>query len=205
MDYMKEYEKQNLNAKRYIGINTADASPKEIAKYFAKRFDRLYMKEFSNEDGWGPTYEYLMEVSPAWASKDGKLATYRLYTYYYGGGAHGMMNEYYLSFDTQTGKILGIKDLYKGSEFKNVIARLGDEVNKMLTQDDEVKSEYRADLGKYGQEDTPMGIWYEGYNGYVYPRPALVKDGVVFSYQPYDKGCFADGILHFKLPYKSKH
>lgn len=201
-DYMKEYEKQNLNSKRYLGINTADASPKEIGKYFAKRFDRLYRKEFSNEDDWGPTYEYLMEVSPAWTSKDGKFTTYRFYTYYYGGGAHGMMNEYYLSFDSKTGKILGIKDLYKENEFQNVMVKLGEEVNKRLSRDDEVKSEYRADLGESGQEEIPMGIWYENYNGYVYPRPALVKDGVVYSYQPYDKGCFADGILHFRLPYK---
>ncbi|WP_368408261.1 RsiV family protein [uncultured Duncaniella sp.] len=34
-----------------------------------------------------------------------------------------------------------------------------------------------------------------------YPRPALTNQGVVFSYQPYEKGSFAEGILHFVIPY----
>ncbi|WP_354667204.1 RsiV family protein, partial [uncultured Duncaniella sp.] len=41
----------------------------------------------------------------------------------------------------------------------------------------------------------------EVYDGAYYPRPALTNQGVVFSYQPYEKGSFAEGILHFVIPY----
>ena len=35
------------------------------------------------------------------------------------------------------------------------------------------------------------------------PQAALVEDGVVFSFQPYQIGTFADGLFHFVLPYES--
>ncbi len=200
-DYLKEYKKQCQNPKRYTGINTASATPKEIGKYFAKRFERLYRKDFSKDEGFGPILEYFMEVTPAWSSEDGKLSTFRFYTYDYAGGAHGMMYEYYLTFDTQTGRILGINDLYDENEFKGAMATLGRKLNRRWAWDDDAVSAYEACLGEVDEEDTPKGIWYDSLDGYVYPRPALVKDGVVFSYQPYDKGSFADGILHFKLAY----
>lgn len=41
----------------------------------------------------------------------------------------------------------------------------------------------------------------EGYNGSYYPRPAMTKSGIIFSYQPYEKGAFYEGILHFVIPY----
>lgn len=198
-DYMKEYEKQNLNSKRYLGLNSADASPKEIAEYFAKRFERLYKKKFANEDGLAPTYEYLMDVTPVWTSDDGKLSTYKFYTYNYGGGAHGMMYEYYLTFDTRTGSILGYKDLFGDDEFQEALVQLSIQINQKLLNDD-TRTNLTADVGRSEQDDSPKGIWYEICNGYVYPRPALVEDGVMFSYQPYDKASFAEGILHFVVP-----
>lgn len=41
----------------------------------------------------------------------------------------------------------------------------------------------------------------ERYRSNVIPRPALTSRGVVFSYQPYEIGCYADGDIHFVLPY----
>lgn len=198
--YIEEYKRVNSNPKVYKGLDISTASPKEIGRYFSRRFERLYKKEFGEEEGWGPMYEYMMEVTPEWTSEDGKLSTYRFYTYNYGGGAHGMMYEYYLTFDTESGRILGIEDIYEGSEFKKVMTRLGKKINIKYLAEDGRETNHTADLGRVGDEEASEGIWYENYNGYVYPRPALVKNGVVFSYQPYDKGSFAAGILHFVIP-----
>lgn len=196
-EYLPEYEKQCANPKRYLGLNTATATPKEIARYFNKRFERRYKQEFKDEEGLGPTYQYMMEVAPAWTSDDGSLATYRFYTFNHTGGVHGMMYEFYLTFDSATGRILGIEDLYDTAEFKKAMIQLGKKITKHLS-----RGEHTADLGEASEEYAPNGIYYENFNGYIYPRPALLKNGAVFSYQPYDKGCFADGILHFTLPYR---
>ena len=33
------------------------------------------------------------------------------------------------------------------------------------------------------------------------PQVALMEDGVVFSFQPYQIGSYADGLFHFVVPY----
>ena len=199
--YIEEYKRVKSNPKVYKGLDIAAASPKEIGKYFAKRFERLYRQEYGKDDGWIPMYEYMLEMSPEWRSEDGKLITYRFYAYHYGGGVHGMMYEYYLTFDAATGRILGIEDLYDDTEFKKAMGRLEKKINQRYLADDGRETNYTADLGKEGEMDASERIWYDNYKGNVYPRPALVNGGVVFSYQPYEKGSFAEGILHYVMPY----
>lgn len=60
---------------------------------------------------------------------------------------------------------------------------------------------YLASLEKDELESNASEILKEIYDGTYYPRPALTNQGVVFSYQPYEKGSFAEGILHFVIPY----
>lgn len=60
---------------------------------------------------------------------------------------------------------------------------------------------FPANVGEEELEANASEIIKEVYKGSYYPRPALTKRGVVFSYQPYEKGAFAEGILHFIIPY----
>lgn len=202
-NYIEEYQRAKSNPNIYKGLNTSEATPEEIAKYFSKRFESLYRKEFNEEEeiGWGPLFEYSMEVSPAWTSEDGKLSTYRFYTYNYGGGAHGMMNEFYLTFETNTGKLLGHKDIYQKPEFKKAMVDLGKEIDLRRNDFVNIEGGHSADVGKAGEVNIPIYFFYEDVDGFLFPRPAMLKHGIVFSYQPYDKGSFAEGILHFMLPY----
>lgn len=62
---------------------------------------------------------------------------------------------------------------------------------------------YPASLEKDELESNASEILKEVYDGAYYPRPALTNQGVVFSYQPYEKGSFAEGILHFVIPYSN--
>lgn len=39
--------------------------------------------------------------------------------------------------------------------------------------------------------------------GKYYPRHAITNEGIVFSYQTYEKGANFDGVLHFVQPYKN--
>lgn len=34
------------------------------------------------------------------------------------------------------------------------------------------------------------------------PQPGLLKEGMVFSFQPYSISCFAAGVFHFTIPYE---
>lgn len=200
---LKEYYGIKTKPKKVDGINAANMSPKEIAGHFALEHERLYKKEFATEDGegLGPKYDYMLEISPAWESSDKRYVTYRFYSYYYTMGAHGFMEEYYLTFDNENGRILGYNDIFEANDFKKVLDLLEQEITAQKKEFMNFDGIYPASLEKDELESNASEILKEVYDGSYYPRPAMTRQGIVFSYQPYEKGSFAEGILHFVIPY----
>lgn len=123
---LKEYYGIKNSPKEINGIDASEATPKEIGKHFAKAFERLYRKEFDEfkDEGLVQRYEYSMFVVPAWQSKDNTYVTYRFYVFYNTMGAHGFMEEYYLTFEAETGQLLGFNDLIKDKSAQKVISQL---------------------------------------------------------------------------------
>lgn len=197
---LKEYYSIKATPRKIGGINASSMSPEQIAVHFSKEHERLYRKDFTEED-FGPKYDYMMEVAPAWESKNGQYVTYRFYTYYYTMGAHGFMEEYYLTFDNENGRILGYNDIFGANDFKKVLDLLEQEITAQKKEFMNFDGIYPASLEKDELESNASEILKEVYDGAYYPRPALTNQGVVFSYQPYEKGSFAEGILHFVIPY----
>lgn len=200
---LKEYYGIKTKPKKVDGINAANMTPEEIAHHFALEHERLYRKEFASEDGdgLGPKYDYMLEVSPAWNSSDGRYVTYRFYSYYYTMGAHGFMEEYYLTFNNESGNLLGYNDLTGSESFPKAIVLLEQKLTAKEAEYRDVEEPYSAAMDEEQLEANASVIIKEVYNGSYYPRPAMIKTGIIFSYQPYEKGAFCEGILHFVIPY----
>ena len=200
---LKEYYGIKPTPKKIDGINAARMTPKQIAKHFALEHERLYRDEFPVKvyDGLGPKYDYMMEVTPAWSSKNGLYVTYRFYTFYYTAGMHGFMEEYYLTFNNHTGKLLGYDDIIGKKDFPKLITELEKQLTAFRSTWSSVTETYSAALDDESLEATASEIIKEVYNGSYYPRPAITRKGIVFTYQPYEKGAFCHGILHFVQPY----
>lgn len=200
---LKEYYGVKAKPKKVNGINAANMAPKEIARHFATVHERLYRNEFKMEDvdGHGPKYDYMLEISPAWTSPDGRYVTYRFYSYYYTMGAHGFMEEYYLTFNEETGYILGYEDIIGASDFPKAIKLLEQKLTVKEAQYRDMDEPYPAGMDAEQLEANASEIIKEVYQGSYYPRPALTNEGIVFSYQPYEKGAFCEGIIHFVIPY----
>lgn len=200
---LKEYYGIKAKPKRVDGIDAANMTPKEIARHFATVHEKLYQNEFKAEDvdGHGPKYDYMLEISPAWASSDGRYVTYRFYSYYYTMGAHGFMEEYYLTFNEETGYILGYEEIIGAKVFPDAIKLLEQKLTAKEAQYRDMDEPYPASMDAEQLEANASEIIKEVYQGSYYPRPALTKEGIVFSYQPYEKGAFCEGILHFVIPY----
>ena len=197
---LKEYYSIKATPRKIGGINATSMSPEQVAMHFSKEHERLYRKDFTEED-FGPKYDYMMEAAPAWESKNGQYVTYRFYTYYYTMGAHGFMEEYYLTFDNENGRILGYNDIFEANDFKKVLDLLEQEITAQKKEFMNFDGIYPASLEKDELESNASEILKEVYDGSYYPRPAMTRQGIVFSYQPYEKGSFAEGILHFVIPY----
>ena len=200
---LKEYYGIKTTLKKVYGIHAANMTPKQIARHFANEHESLYRNEFDIADveGHGPKYDYMIEVAPAWSSSDCRYVTYRFYTYYYTMGMHGFMEEYYLTFNNQTGQLLGYNDLLGEESFHKAISILEQLLTNKETEFRDVEGVIPASLEREQLEANASEIIKEVYKGAYYPRPALTKQGIVFTYQPYEKGAFCEGILHFVVPF----
>lgn len=118
------------------------------------------------------------------------------------GGVHGGETDFFLTFDNQTGRILGISDFFTKTEFNAAVEELTRQLNARMGSDTYTGGELTAELD-YDSNVTAVHskILNEKVNGSLYPRPAITKYGIVFSYQTYEKGSNTDGILHFILPF----
>lgn len=201
---LKEYYGIKSTPRKLHGLDASQKTPKEIARHFSKEFERLYREEYESpdSDNYVPKYDYSMLVVPAWQSKDSTYITYRFYTYYYTMGLHGLMEEYYLTFNSETGKLLGFNDLFRSQSGEKVINELDTSYSERRR-----KNGYNVDgvqeswLSEEKLESNAWPIIKEKCDSVYYPRPAMTKKGVVFSYQPYEAGGFAEGIIHILIPY----
>lgn len=195
---LKEYYGIKARPRKIYGIDASQKTPEQIARHFSEEHERLYRKDY---DECGPKYDYSMLVAPAWQSKDGKYITYRFYTYYYTMGAHGFMEEYYLTFNDETGTLLGFDDLFSKSDFNKVIDALETEITEYQKDIRSFEGTYPSWLSEDELSSNATAVIKEVRDTVYYPRPALTKKGVVFSYQPYEIASFAEGIKHFVVPY----
>lgn len=152
----------------------------------------------------GPAYHYFFSAKPVWQSKDKRLVTYQFYDYGYTmGSAHGGMEEYFATFDAETGRRLHIRDVISPKGFRKCISLLESQLTGYKKSQMEYEGICQAELDDYYHE-MPAPEDYtlrEIFEHHLYPIPALTRHGIVFSYQPYEKGSFAEGVLHFTIPY----
>lgn len=196
------FEGLKVKSKKFKG-NVSDMNA--LLDFYSAQFKTMYEREFRNEKE-GPIYSYILKVEPVWESKDHSLVTFRFSSYCYFGGAHGMSNEWDLTFSS-SGKELGYKDMFVKGSYGSVLRQLTAALWK-------VKGEYYEKTKVLPSEsdnlpyikDFSSAFNYrnitEKYQGLVYPRPAFTETGVSYSYQPYEKGPYSEGIIRIEIPYK---
>jgi len=111
---------------------------------------------------------------------------------YYSGGAHGSNMELQYVFDLETGEELNAKNFFDGTEeeFKDLIAKRA-AVEMVFTK----YSNYDYDDQDDAYEAAYNAVTTDENNLFFY------DDNVVYCFQTYELGCYADGELHISLSY----
>lgn len=123
-----------------------------------------------------------------------RFVTYQECTFDYSGGAHGYYTEKLLSFDHVNNQEIDNSYLFKPGYEEELMDMLVEEARNSPNYE-VPESNIRAGVANLDDEGNPIG-------GYTFPRPGLSEEGVVFSFQPYEISCFADGTFHFVIPYE---
>ena len=115
-----------------------------------------------------------------------KYVTCQKYMIRYTGGAHEYYKESLHSYDYIHQKKMDWEYLFEEQFRKNVW--------ELLCEAALENEKYKTCFADDNPEDVKMRLEHEMELG-------LVEDGIVFSYQPYQIGSFADGTFHFIVPY----
>lgn len=139
-----------------------------------------------------------------------KFVTYSIYEYERIGIGHGMYTECFSSLDLSTGNVLNNKSIFKPNALGNVKKLLfetmfNDKRYREWNQGIESPGDIEARIEGW---QSPSAIlegteWEEPKREFTFELPAgaLLENGIVFSFQPYEIGCWAEGAYHFVVPY----
>lgn len=191
---------QYLQLQTHFALDDSDSPDTLFAKYYD-----LMVIELENEtptiEGSAPGCEVQLNIRPLWQSNDESLTTYHYYFYTYSmGAAHGLPSYSYFTFASGSELPFGFADIFKKEKVNNVFRLIGEKLKarqrKLYGNDasDDMGWAPTAELEDFSEEgQARLPLSYEKWNGKIYPRPALCDRGVVFTYQVYEKDCYAAG------------
>lgn len=122
-----------------------------------------------------------------------KYVTYQKYTHNYLGGAHGYYTERLVSYDYIHKESMDWNYLFKEQYHEKVWQLLCETVNE--------NEKYRICYADDDLEDVESRL-KEAHKYKDEMELGLGDKGVIFSYQPYEIGSFADGTFHFTISYE---
>ena len=154
----------------------------QISKDAQEKINGYMRKEVQQFMQNGKEAQTAQLVTSVTYNQKGLISFLILYDDYYEGAAHGLQTLKGYTFETATGKLLRLRDLYDidgtGRDFIN------SEISRQI-------------------EENAITL-FEPFNGISgNPEFYLVPDYVVIVYQPYEIAPYAAGILEFPIPAKS--
>lgn len=139
-----------------------------------------------------------------------KFATFSIYSFDREGCNHGMYTESFATLDLSSGKELYNRDIFTSGSLDKVKKLLFEAMfnhkryrgwNQCMKSPEDVEARLEG-----WQSPNPAlegTVWEEPERESTFelPEGALTETGVVFSFQPYSIGCWAEGAYHFVVPY----
>lgn len=180
----------------YTG-NTGDMQG--LSDFLAHRASENWKRE--GEFGVGSS---ALDVSVRSRVANRRFVTFAKYEYDRVGIGHGMYAETFHTLDLKSGRALTNADIFKAGTLDKVREKLFGVMARdprYTAAHDGVKTarDVARSTGRWRMTDPAdeEGEWVE----IELPEGALTSTGVVFSFQPYEIGCFAEGAYHFIVPY----
>ena len=176
-----------------------DNSAKGMIDYYGDLFRGMYKKYIHHTvatEGGGLSLEQKFELQSVLPHAITYLHTDAMVSI---GAAHGGHNCCYVSFDRKTGKLITPEDLFSPERTHQLKSRLAEELYHQLGYDnDDIRSFMIEELFLNCEDDTPLEA---AVDSLPINHVALLDEGVIFTYLPYEIASFGTGPLWIFLPY----
>jgi hypothetical protein len=158
---------------------------KKIVKAESDSFYQDYLRDFSdfNEADFPLTYNYIYKFNVAFHNT--KYVTLKNESYAYTGGAHGNYSTLYYVFSAENGKLLSINDLVSDTLKLQEIAK---------------QQFYKLKNIDVNKSINDQGYWFEKKLFSLNNNFGLLKDTLIFTYNPYEITNYAEGQTELKIP-----
>jgi hypothetical protein len=158
---------------------------KKLVKAESDSFYNNYLRDFSDfiEADFPLTYNYIYKFNVAFQNT--KYVTLKNENYAYTGGAHGNYSTLYYVFNAENGKLLSVNDLVSDTLKLQEIAK--QQFYKLKNIDD-------------NKPINDQGYWFEKKSFSLNNNFGLLKDTLIFTYNPYEITNYAEGQTELKIP-----
>lgn len=160
-------------------------SLKEKVHAESDSFYQVYMNDFSefNQADFPLTYQYDLKILVAFYNE--KFVTLKNDNYDYMGGAHGNYSTLYYVINAENGKLLSINDLVSDTIKLQEIAK---------------QQFYKLKNIDANKPINDQGYWFEKNAFSLNNNFGLLKDTLIFIYNPYEITNYAEGQTELKIP-----
>lgn len=196
----------NLPSKYYDEniYSASRPSAKKMAEHYYQKFRELYINEYDvgkfpiDSIYWFERRNIQWYIYPVWVSPDSTKITLRYYQYQYLGGAHGGIFDAYITYDAKTGRALRTEEILSTDQFASMMKKLEYTLYRRLVDRNSftgrIDASYNTGCTELRRNEDVSANYTHTTD---YPTPAITRNGIVFTYQTYEKGSNADGTLHF--------
>ncbi|MCF8428959.1 MAG: DUF3298 and DUF4163 domain-containing protein [Bacteroidia bacterium] len=174
-------------SKTFFGkFSKTNLSLKEKLQAESDSFYQIYLNDFSefNQSDFPLTYEYDLKLTIPFYNQ--KYVTIKNENYDYMGGAHGYYSTLYYVFNVENGKLL---------------SSVNELVNDTLKLQEIAKQQfYKLKNIDVNKPINDQGYWFEKKAFSLNNNFGLLKDTLVFTYNPYEITNYAAGQTEIKIP-----
>ncbi len=135
----------------------------------------------------GQPVVYSLQVDPDFLGQRGDIASFKIITAYYTGGAHGGASDNYYNFDLKQQKLLKLNDIVLPDQQKALHDLVYGQFIAWVK-----KNDAKVDLAEYEK------LWPFQLNNNF----SFTDNGLLFSYGQYEIGPYVVGMPEFIVPYQ---
>lgn len=171
----------------FFGKSSNNESLQQMVKAEADSFYRNYLRDFEefNQADFPLTYQRDVRLHIAFHNE--KYVTLENENYEYMGGAHGNYSTLYYVFSMESGKQVPLAELYPDTVKLNRLAQ------QLFYKQKNIDTTIAI---------NDQGYWFEKNKFSLNSNFGLLKDTLVFIFNPYEITGYAEGLTEIKIPLK---
>ena len=189
-------QNDELNGVKFQEISAENLTGQQLCDAYFK-YIQVFVNSFSDKDiaDWNESSTNVPSATVIFSKvyETDKICTYFCRLCAYSGGAHGEHMCEFATFDKKTGRQLDCSDIINSDCYEELSMMLADAWKKQKSEEERLETANSVNGMKYKVAEDDGKLMVDTNVG-------IIKQGIIFVYDTYLLGSYADGCFMFLLP-----